>query len=167
MTKQRWWQNIFNNAIEVQFLNMASLRLRALQKLSAAHIAVDVTSLVAGHDDPVSVSSRAWTLLARYRVGLPLDSLEERLCPGCAAPMDALGDHALCCHPLGIYNRHNELRNEFALLCKELGLQVRWSLRKDPRAPSCVQQMHWFKVWTFLRLRSTFRWCILCKHLPL
>ena len=44
--------------------------------------------------------------------------------------MDAVGDHALCCHPLGIYNRHSKLRNEFALLCKELGLQV--SLKKGP-----------------------------------
>ena len=70
------------------------------------------------------------TLLARYRVGMPLDALEARLCPGCAAPMDALEDHVLCCHPLGIYNRHNELRNEFALLYKELGLQV--ELEKGP-----------------------------------
>ena len=44
--------------------------------------------------------------------------------------MDALGDRALCCHPLGIYNRHNELRNEFSLLCKDLGLQV--ELEKGP-----------------------------------
>ena len=130
MSKQRWWQNIFNDAIEVRFRNVACLRLHVLQKLSAAHSAVDVTSLVSGQEEPTSVSSRAWTLLARYRVGLPLDSLETRLCPGCAARMDALGDHALCCHPLGIYNRHNELRNEFALLCKELGLQV--DLEKGP-----------------------------------
>ena len=117
MSKQRWWQNIFNNAIEVLFRNVGCLRLRVLQTLSAAHSAVNVTSLVSGPEEPTSISSRAWTLLARYRVGLPLDSLDTRLCPGCAAPMDALGDHALCCHPLGIYNRHNELRNEFALVC--------------------------------------------------
>ena len=40
-------------------------------------------------------------------LGIPIgsDSLVEK-------------DHALCC------NRHNGLRNEFALLCNELGLKV-------------------------------------------
>ena len=36
-------------------------------------------------------------------------------------------------NPLGIYNRHNELRNEFALVCKELGLQV--ELEKGSEVP--------------------------------
>ena len=103
MLKQRWWQNVFNDAIEVRFRNVACLRLPVLQTLSAAHSAVDVTSLVFGPEEPTSISSRAWTLLACYRVGLPLYSLDTWLCPGCAAPMDALGDHALCYHPLGIY----------------------------------------------------------------
>ena len=39
--------------------------------------------------------------------------------------MDACGDHALCCHDLGIYARHNALRNEFATLCSELNLSVK------------------------------------------
>ena len=43
---------------------------------------------------------------------------------------DSLVIFLSCCHPLGIYNRHNELRNEFALLCKELGLHV--ELEKGP-----------------------------------
>ena len=55
--------------------------------------------------------------------------------------MDALGDHALCCHPLGIYNRHNELRNEFSLLCKDLGLQV--ELEKGPEgALGCLIMLY-------------------------
>ena len=65
-----------------------------------------------------------------YRIGLPLDSMDSRVSPGCAEPMDALGDHALSCYPFGIYNRHDELRNKFALLCKDLGVQV--ELEKGP-----------------------------------
>ena len=38
--------------------------------------------------------------------------------------MDGLGDHVLCCSRLGIYARHNEVRNEFGSLCMDMGLQV-------------------------------------------
>ena len=38
--------------------------------------------------------------------------------------MDVFGDHVLCCSALGVYARHNELRNEFAFLCMGLNLRV-------------------------------------------
>ena len=38
--------------------------------------------------------------------------------------MDDMGDHALCCPKLGTYARHNDLRNQFATLCTEIGLRV-------------------------------------------
>ena len=38
--------------------------------------------------------------------------------------MDPLGDHALSCHSLGTYGRHNDLRNKFAALCQDAGLKV-------------------------------------------
>ena len=44
--------------------------------------------------------------------------------------MDAAGDHALCCPNLGVYARHNDLRNQVAFLCSELGLKV--ELEKGP-----------------------------------
>ena len=46
MSKQRWWQNIVNDAIGVRVpqSSISSVaRLRALQKLNAAHCAVEVT----------------------------------------------------------------------------------------------------------------------------
>ena len=38
--------------------------------------------------------------------------------------MNSSGDHPLCCCRLGIYTRHNAVRNEFATICAELNLQV-------------------------------------------
>ena len=53
-----------------------------------------------------------------------MDTEASRECPGCGATMDPFGDHALSCHSLGTYGRHNELRNKFASLCQDAGLKV-------------------------------------------
>ena len=99
-------------------------RLRALQTLNEAHYAVDLSSLVSSKEGPMEISSRSWTLLTRQRLGLPLDSLTMRPCPGCSEMMDVFGDHILCCPHLGLYARHNEIRNEFGSMCQDMGLQV-------------------------------------------
>ena len=44
--------------------------------------------------------------------------------------MDNTGDHVLCCHKLGIYARHNEIRNELADLCGDLNLRA--DIEKGP-----------------------------------
>ena len=67
--------------MEAYFKLHAPERLRALQALNAAHRATDMTSLVGAEEGPVSLTSRPWTLLARMRVGLPLDALETGFCP--------------------------------------------------------------------------------------
>ena len=43
--------------------------------------------------------------------------------------MDRNGGHALCCTSLGIYTRHNALRNEVAAICTEMGLQAEIEVR--------------------------------------
>ena len=35
-----------------------------------------------------------------------------------------MGEYAFCCSKLGTYARHNDLRNQFAILCSEIGLIV-------------------------------------------
>ena len=131
-TKQRWWQGQVDARMEAHFKLDAPDRLRALQALKAAHRATDISSLVGAEDGPISLASRPWTLLTRMRVGLPLDALDTRLCPGCGAAMDGYGDHVLSCHKLGIYARHNEVRNELANLCGDLNLRV--EVEKGPGA---------------------------------
>ena len=55
---------------------------------------------------------------------VPLNALETRFWAACGAAMDGFGDHVLSCHKLGIYARHNEVRNELASLCSDLSLHV-------------------------------------------
>ena len=123
-TKQKWWQGLVDGLVEHRFKEKAPLRLRAIQILNAAHMAVDISALVTSDEGPVHITSRSWTLLTRLRLGLPLDSLEHRSCPACGIMMDCFGDHVLCCNKLGINARHNEVRNEFASLCLELNLSI-------------------------------------------
>ena len=133
-TKQKWWQEQAHTQKDAHFKLSAPDRLRALQALNAAHRATDITSLVGAEHGPISLASRPWTLLARHRLGLPLDALESRFCPGCGVAMDAFGDHVFSCHKLGIYARHNEVRNELAGVCADLNLQV--ELEKGPDGSS-------------------------------
>ena len=110
--------------MELYFKLNAPERLRAPQTLNAAHRATDITSLVGAEEGAFRFTSCPWTLLTRMRVGLPLDALETHFCPGCGAGMDSFGDHALSCHTLGIYARHNEVRNELESLCSDFALHV-------------------------------------------
>ena len=91
-TKQKWWQAQVGARMEAQFKLNAPERLRAFQALNAAHRATDMTSLVGAEEGRTSLTSRPWTLLTHMRVGLSLDALDSRFCPGCGAAMDGLGE---------------------------------------------------------------------------
>ena len=69
---------------------------------------------------------------------MALDTCDYRACPGCSLPMDPVGDHALCCTKLGLYARHNDLRDEFAALCTEAGLVVELEKGPDTLRPADV-----------------------------
>ena len=146
--------------LEVHFKLTAPERLRALKTLNAAHRATDITSIVSSEEGPVDLLSRSWTLLARMRTGLALDALDFRPCPGCGVMMNNSGDHVLCCHKLGIYARHNEIRNELADLCSDLNLHV--DVEKGPdgtllrTADVCMHLL-------MNHSRSMSAWCTLCN----
>ena len=58
------------------------------------------------------------------KLALPLAEDEVVPCRGCGAPVDAFGDHALGCSKLGVYARHNIVRNAFAELLRDFGHNV-------------------------------------------
>ena len=128
--QQRWWQSHIDTAAEKCWSANISLRMRKLKDLKAARFSVDITSLVAPGPEQPPISDRGWLLSARMRMGICLDDADLRLCAGCSMPMDPVGDQALCCSKLGVYARHNSLRDEFAALCVEAGLTV--ELEKGP-----------------------------------
>ena len=69
------------------------------------------------------VTNYQWILYDRFRMGITAVS-GGRSCPGCSRPMDCFGDHALSCKSLGVYGRHNCVRNAFAQLALDAGLNV-------------------------------------------
>ena len=123
-SKQRWWQGLVEQRVEQKWLSTATLRQRVLKELGEARFCFDVSGLLGCQVGDSPLSSRAWSLSARYRLGIPLDAATSRACPGCGCDMDPFGDHALSCHSLGTHGRHNDLRNKFAALCQDAGLRV-------------------------------------------
>ena len=120
--KQKWWQTIFDKAELQKWELTAPLRTRKLRELSAARNSTDITSLVLTEPGQPQMSSRNWSLLLRFRLGMSLADTDFGNCPGCNTSMNSSGDHVLCCSSLGIYSRHNAIRNEFATICTELHL---------------------------------------------
>ena len=96
---------------------------------SHANSAFDPLGLFRCVETHLPIASSSWQKYMRYRVGVPLSAQANIFCPGCSAPMDVLGDHALCCKSLGVYGRHNALRNAVVSLACEAGCHVR------PEAP--------------------------------
>ena len=123
-SRQRWWQSLVEQKVEQHWLAVASVRQKVIKELGEARFCFDVSGLLGCQEGDSPLSSRAWALGARYRLGAPMDTETTRLCPGCGCGMDPLGDHALSCHSLGTYGRHNDLRNKFAALCQDAGLRV-------------------------------------------
>ena len=61
--------------------------------------------------------------LLKWRLSLPLGGVGQ--CAGCASPCDLLGDHALCCSSLGMYRRHNCIRDLVVDLLSQCGMNPR------------------------------------------
>ena len=69
---------------------------------------------------------------------MALDAADFRPCAGCSVLLDPVGDHALCCSKVGLYARHNDLRDEFAALCVEAGLALELEKGPDNLRPADV-----------------------------
>ena len=63
--------------------------------------------------------SSDWQLLLRWRLGMPLPV--PRRCVACGQHQDFYGDHALCCKAMGVYARHNNLRQALTGLVTRAG----------------------------------------------
>ena len=69
--------------------------------------------------------------------------------------MDPVGDHAPCCAKLGLCARYDDLCDEFAALCVEVGLVVDVEKGRDNLRPEDVL-VHGIEI---LPWQSTFQWC--------
>ena len=62
---------------------------------------------------------------------MPLGGVGQ--CAGCASPCDLLGDHALCCSSLGLYRRHNCIRDLVVDLLSQCGVNPRTEVDSEDR----------------------------------
>ena len=116
--QKNWTDAQHSFAVDILATTMPS-RLRLLRELfSGAHASFWLTPPSPQHPaDPWR--SADWQLLLRWRLGMFLP-LPLR-CTACSQHQDAYGDHALCCKAMGVYARHNVLRNKIAELIKQAG----------------------------------------------
>ena len=62
-------------------------------------------------------------VFSRFRLGIK-QSPVGATCTGYSQQADCFGYHALCCKSLGVYGRHNCVRNALAQIASEAGLHV-------------------------------------------
>ena len=134
---QSWWSQKIQEARIQQWQAASPLRVCKLRQLAAARHAADGLATLCPPDGEQGLESEAWLRYLRFRLGLPLTSDPSPTCPGCSKVMDAFGDHALSCKSLGVYGRHNSVRDALATLLRSLGFQVTTKNIK-PDAPQDV-----------------------------
>ena len=119
----------------------------------------DVTSLLKARDGVSELSVRAWSLLARYRVGASLDDLGTRSCPGCRSVMDGF---ALSCAHLGSTRGTTTSAISSLVFAKTPVSASSW--RRDLRELRKGRRTCSFTVSIALLLLSSFRWYTLCSR---
>jgi hypothetical protein len=102
-----------------------------LRKLNSCIHASDCLRVAMSPELGLSYTSTTFQAILRYRSLTPFHS-KPTACPGCAASQDVWGDHALCCHKLGIYARHTALRDALAALVDASGYHTQKEQRIDP-----------------------------------
>ena len=124
MASQKWWNGLILSSRLSQWDSAADARL-ALTRASSAVSTVDPLGCFRNLDSGHPISNHQWRQYARWRLGLNLTSAGGTdACLGCSLSSDILGDHALSCKSLGVYSRHNTVRNALASLCASSGLRV-------------------------------------------
>jgi len=116
-SQQKQWTEIIYQKLGSQWSANASDRMVRLKELfSGVHSA---NWLTCTPRPGIKFTAPQWQSLLRWRLSVPIGF--STLCPGCHQSMDRLGDHALSCHALGIYARHNALRDWFHQQFEKVG----------------------------------------------
>ena len=101
-------------------------RMRRMRELaSGAHAGSWLLSPTPQHHSRKWASAE-WRLLLLWRLGCPLGL--PIACVACGACQDSYGDHTLSCSAMGMYRRHNTVRDVFVDLAATAGLQCRTSV---------------------------------------
>lgn len=98
-------------------------RARQMRELSSAPHAGSWLLCPSARSPAAKWASSEWQALLLWRLGAPLGL--PVACPACGVCQDSFGDHALSCTALGLYKRHNAVRDAVAGLAGAAGIQCR------------------------------------------
>ena len=128
--KEKFWSGPVMEQLLLRWDESAPARLRVIRAACKDHVDVFAARPPAG--DGLRLTSRQWRLFLQYRLAIPFHNKDVVPCRGCGSPVDTFGDHALMCPRLGMYSRHNHLRNTLAELLRSYGFSAR--LEASPTA---------------------------------
>ena len=131
--QQKWWNSRCSEARALEWEPHADARLRCV-RLGNLNGHTDPLGCFRNEDTGHAISNYQWLLYIRFRVGMPLTDSFAPKCPGCSRSMDRSGDHSLSCKSLGVYGRHNTVRNALESLFADSGLHV----QTEVPAPRCA-----------------------------
>ena len=98
-------------------------RARLMRELSSAPHAGSWLLCPSSRYPATKWASSEWQVLLLWRLGAPLGL--PIACSACGLCQDSYGDHALSCSALGLYKRHNTVRDAVAGLASAAGIQCR------------------------------------------
>ena len=109
---QRWWQGPIYGALSRSLCEAGSLRDRVRLGLQQARGTTQWMQVAPSEALGSKVAGPEYRALIRWWLGVPFLSGTEvgAPCPLCSEPMDAFGDHLVCCKKNGPWQRHNALQ---------------------------------------------------------
>ena len=110
---QRWWAEQVATEQRSRLCHLGSARDQARLRSQEGPISNGWMSVLPSRALRTDIGDVEYRVLLRWWLGLPLLPLGRTLpgCPLCGEPVDAYGDHFVCCNKNGISRRHNALRD--------------------------------------------------------
>ena len=125
--QQSWWSAQLGRARLGALLDAATPRDQARMLEQQTSLGAAFMAVIPHPALNNSIPSDTYRLGLRWWLGLPLIEVAEGdapLCCGCQTPVDAFGDHLLCCPRINFAARHNALEDALAEVLREAGQGV-------------------------------------------
>ena len=110
---QRWWAGHVAMEQRSRLCKVGTARDMARLQCQAGPVANGWMSVLPNRATRTDICDPDYRLLLRWWLGLPILPVGQTLpsCPLCGEPVDAFGDHLVCCDKNGNTRRHNALRD--------------------------------------------------------
>ena len=146
VSQQHWWSEAVGRALHHRLLTEGDVRDSLRLQCQSNPFSGAWLSVLPGHHIGSPLDSTSFQHLLKFRIGLPLLPITAvgQGCTLCEAPLDALGDHLLCCKFSNPWARHNFLRDFLMEALTERGFQVQPEVSIDGmERPADIYVTNW------------------------